>query len=243
MHKLTDAWREIARDFGWLTLAIVFVYGAVSTVVNWQSQNLWLLGENSRRLIALVLWLTIVAVTIPSQATPIPVKRPLPELIYLVLWGIPVAGYAIYSPYLTSATPQWTWNIYIIQSAYVLGNIVLIILFASIFRYSPPELGIQLKHWRLYLSLIVLAFPPGWYFGGKTQIAIGMLIIVALFILYHTNTTRWKGLADDLNSLRPYVLPILLCSLVTVGIAWARGNETPLDLAGLYHSVPSAQAL
>jgi hypothetical protein len=219
VHRLTAAWHEIGRDFGWLTLAIVLVYAALSAVINWQSQNLRLFGENSRRLVALVLWLTIVAVTVPNQTIPIPIKKPLPEVTYLGLWGIAIAFFVVYFPRLTSAAPRWTWNIYAIQAVYVLGNIVLAILFASIFRYSPAELGIRLRHWRLYLGLIVLVFPSGWYFGGKTQIAIGLLIIVALFILYRTNTTRWKGLADDLKSLRRYVLPILLCSLVTVGAA------------------------
>lgn len=233
MSKLIASWREIVHDFGWPVLTLVFIYGAVSAIINWQSQNLWLFGENSRRLIAFILWLTIIALTVPHKATSIPVKQPLSELIYLMIWGIAVAFYVIYFPSLASVTPRWTWYIYAIQSAYVLGNIVLAVLFALIFKYSPQDLGIHLKHWRLYLGLIILAFPSSWYFGGKSQIVVGMVIIVALFILYCTNTTRWQGLADDLRSFRSYVLPIFLCGLVTIIIAWARGNERVLDVVAL----------
>jgi membrane protease YdiL (CAAX protease family) len=245
MRRLIAPWSEIVREFNWLVLALLLVYSAVAVLMVLQTQNTQLLSNTILSLIRLAAWLTIIATLIPQNGISIPVRRPLPELIYLCLWGLVEAVALMYF---------WGWSspsnliLTMIQPATVIGNLALAIVFARVFRYSASDLGIPLKHWRLYLGLIVgflilmnLAvaiitpvFPALRYFlrSGYFNISVGMLTLLTLFVLYLGNRKRWQGLADDLNSFRPFALPIILCALVTVGLAWAlHGGQFPWSLA------------
>ena len=235
MRKLLASWTEIIHDFGLPVLTVVFAYGIVCIVVNLQSPaSQFLAGENARKMIALILWLTIIARTVRKEAVPVPVRQPLLELGYLLVWGLANTLMGLYLLQVINANPGWTLQVFATHYVVVFGKLALAVLFAVIFHYSASDLGIRLKHWRLYLAIIILTFPIGEHFLGLySRLLVGIVGLAAVFILYRTNKPRWQGLAADLRSLHPYVLPILLCTLVTIGVAITRGNERILDIVTL----------
>ncbi len=245
MRKLITPWSEIVREFSWLALALLLIYSAVAVFMLTQTRNTQLVSNTIMSLIRLAAWLTIIAILIPQNGIPVAVRRPVPELIYLCVWGLADAVALIY--FWGSGSTRNPIAM-MVQPAIVLGNLALAILFARVFRYSASDLGIPLKHWRLYLGVIIgcliilnlavaiitPAFPAIRYFlrGGYFSISVGMCTLLTLFVLYLGNRTRWQGLADDLNSLLPFALPVILCALVTVGLAWAQnGGQFPWSLA------------
>ena len=182
-------------------------------------------------------WLTIITTLVPRNNTPIPVRQPVLELVYLVVWGIIDAVALVYFWNLASSN---SLHRQVVHYAIVFGHVVLAVLFAVIFRYSAKDLGIPFKHWPLYLGLIILAFPTGKHLlqGQYYHMLIGALSLVLLLVLYLSNRQRWHGLVDDLKSLRPYVLPILLCAFVTVVLRW--GQDQSLDrFLRLLWSIPA----
>jgi len=205
---------------------LVFVYSVVSIIVNASGPDPHFVPWTVMKLIALVAWLTIIATLVPRNDIPIPVRRPLPELLYLVVWGI--ADVAIVVCFWSLASSNSSYS-QVIHYAIVFGRLAIAALFAVIFRYSAQDLGIRLKHWRLYLGLIIIALPVGKHFleGEYFHMLIGAVSLGLLFVLYLSNRQQWHGLADDLRSLRPYVLPILLCAFVTVVLNW--GQNQSLD--------------
>jgi len=244
MHKLITPWREIVRDFRWALLAFL-IYSTVAIFMEMQRPNTTLLSDTIMSLIRLASSLTIIVILISQNGISISVRRPLPELIYLCLWGIAEAVALTYFWGLSSTRNP---VVMMIQPAIFIGRFALAILFARVFRYSASDLGIPFKHWRLYLGLIVgfliltnlaiaivtPAFPAIKYFqrSGYFDISVGVFSLLMLFVLYLSNHNRWQGLADDLNSLRPFALPIISCALVNVGLAWAQHRDQfPWSLA------------
>jgi membrane protease YdiL (CAAX protease family) len=120
----------------------------------------------------------------------------------------------------------------IVHYAIIFGEIVIAILFAGFFRYSARDLGIPFKHWRIYLGLIIIAFPIGKFLQGEYfHMGIGAVSLLMLFVLYLSNRERWQGLANDLISLRPFALPIILCALLTFGLVWVQySSQVPWSL-------------
>ncbi len=245
MRKLIASWSEIIRDFSWPVLALFLIYSAVAIVIVKQGPNTQLLSNVFMSLIRLAAWLTILAILIPQNGISIPVRKPLPELIYLCLWGIADAVALIY--FWNFARPR-SPNAMLVQSAAILGRFALAILFARVFRYSASDLGISFKHWRLYLGFIVgsiilinlaiaisapqFATIKHFLRGGYFDVSVGAFSLLMLIILYLSNRKRWQGLAEDLKSLRPFALPIILCALITIGLTWAQNrNQIPWSLA------------
>ncbi len=245
MRRLRTSWSGILRESGGLVLALLLIYSAVAVFMLTQRPNTQLLSNTIMSLIRLAAWLTIIALLIPQNGISLSVRRPLPELLYLCLWGLVDAVALVY---FWGSSSTRNLIVTLVQPAAVIGNLALAILFARVFRYSASDLGIPLKHWRLYLGLIVgflilvnlavaiitRAFPAIRYFvrSGYFNISVGVFTLLMLFVLYLGNRKRWQGLADDLNSFRPFALPIVLCALVTVGLAWALdGGRFPWSLA------------
>lgn len=226
MRKLVAAWKEIVRDFGWPVLTLVFVCIVVAIAANIGSTNPYLVPSIVMKLIALVTWLTIIATLVPRNNISIPVRQPVPELVYLVVWGIIAAVGYVYHWNLASSNSPYR---HVVHYVVVFGHLALAVLFAVIFRYSAKDLGIPFRHWRLYLGLIILAFPIGKHLlqGQYYHMLIGAVSFGLLFVLYLSNRQRWQGLADDLKSLYPYALPIFLSALVTVVLIW--GQDQSLD--------------
>ena len=236
MRKLITYWREIVRDFGWPLLALFLIYSAVAIVIDMQRSNTALLSDTIMSLIRFAGWLTIIAILVPQNDISIPVRRPLPELIFFCLWGIAEAVALIYFwGFVSPRSPSGL----IVSMAVIFGRFAFAILFARVFRYSASDLGIPFKHWRLYLGLIIIimiaffiitaAFPVVKHFlqkyslqGDYFNISVGAFSLLVLFVLYLSNRKRWYGLADDLKSLRPFALPLILCAFVTFGLAWAQ---------------------
>ncbi len=235
MRRLITPWREIVRDFSWPLLALFLVYSVAAIAIEMQGTNPSWLREIIMSLIRLAAWLTIIAVLVPQNGVPpIFVRRPLPELVFLCLWGVADAIALIYYwDSVSSSSPAS-----MVQIASVLGRFALAILFARIFRYSAPALGSPFKHWRLYLFIIVVspiiimtfsaimrALPsvhfPFWILHEQYfNLGVGVFWVLVLFVLYLSNHERWQGLADDLKSIYPYALPIILCAFVSVGLVW-----------------------
>jgi len=245
MRKLIMAWSGIVGDISWPVLALLLIYSAVAISMVIQSPNTQLLSNTIMSLIRLAAWLTIIAILIPQNSISIPVRRPLPELIYLCLWG---SADAIALIYFWGSINTGNSIAMMVQPAIIIGQLALAILFARVFHYSASDLGIPFKHWRLYLGLIVgflilfnlavaiitPAFPAIKYFRRSDyfDISVGAFSLLMLFILYFSNRKQWQGLADDLNSLRPFALPIIFCALITVGLAWAQHRgQIPWELA------------
>lgn len=224
MQKLIAAWREIVSDFSWPVLILFTVYSAVSIVMNAQSPNVEMLPGTVKSLIRLVCWLTIIAIMVPRQSIPVPVRRPVQELAFFIIWGI-VDFFLTMSFWglLSSHSPY----VMVVYLPILFGRPALAILFARIFRYSASDLGIPFKHWRLYLGLLILAFLIG-SIGQVFEMLSGVVYLLVLFILYLSNRKRWQGLVDDLKSLRPYALPILLCAFVTSGLQWVQYKDSSL---------------
>lgn len=221
MRKLSDAWKEIVRDFGWPVFVVLVLYSALAVIVGSRTSDIYLVPDTIAGLIRVALWLTVIAITVPASAVSIPVRRPWPELLFLIA-----------SIVLFNLAAAHLWNLRATDSPYsdlflyaaITVEWVLAICFAYVFGYSAADLGIPLKHWRLYFGLIVLGLPVSVYFlqGDNFAMLIGALSLVFLCILYFTNPRRWQGLLEDIQSLRPYAIPILLCALVTILIQWAR---------------------
>ncbi len=245
MRKLVASWSEIVREFNGLVLALFLIYSAVAIFVSAQTPSTQLLSNTIMSLIRLAAWLTTIAILIPHSGVSIASRQPLPELIFLCLWGLADAVVLVYfwgSSRTTNPTAM------MVQPAIVIANLALAMLFGRVFHYSASDLGIPFRHWRLYLGLIVgflilmnlivamiaPAVPAMRYLleSGYFNISVGVFTLLMLFVLYLGNRKRWQGLADDLNTLRPFAVPTILCALVTVGLAWAQhGGPFPWSLA------------
>lgn len=224
MRRLITAWREIVRDFSWPVLALILIYGAVSMVMSARSSDVYLLPDTVIGLIRMIGWLTIIAILVPQNSAPILVRQPVLEMVYLVVWGIVDAVALVYFWNLASSDSPYKQ---VVHYTIVFGHVALAVLFAVIFGYRARDVGIPFKHWPLYLGLVVLAFPIGKHLlqGEYYHMLIGAVSLVLLLVLFLSDRQRWHGLVDDLKSLRPYALPILLCALVTVVLEWGQDQS------------------